>query len=252
MSSRRTSISASEDPQFPPLLKGHPVKVPTQPLAHACRLAQSGELGAGDVVWSRNTARAELAIVLEPEVRLERALQMGPLMMVALGDCIGSLSPPKVAIHYRWPSGILLNGSVAGEVRLAAPKVSADAVPEWLVVGAELEIAAPREERQDWSRTSLGEEAGPEITRTDVLRSLAAHFLTWLNTWQDEGFRPVHDQWLFRAEGREAPVTIAHTDGQVLGLDESANLLLETGSGEVRSLSFLDCVDLIEKRSREP
>ena len=43
----------------------------------ACRLAQSRQLGAGDVVWSRNTARAELAIVLEPEVALERALQMG-------------------------------------------------------------------------------------------------------------------------------------------------------------------------------
>jgi BirA family transcriptional regulator, biotin operon repressor / biotin---[acetyl-CoA-carboxylase] ligase len=245
-----------EDPQFPPLLKGHAVKAPRRPFAHACRQAQSGKLGAGDVVWSRNTARAELAIVLEPEVRLERAVQMAPLMMVALGDCIGSLSPPKVAIHYRWPNGILLNGSIAGEVRLAASRAPVDAVPDWMVVGAELEIAAPGEERQDWSQTSLGEEAGAEITRTDVLRSLAAHFLTWLNTWQDEGFRPIHDQWLFRAEGRETPVTIvrggARTEGRVLGLDESANLLVKTGSGEARSLLFLDCVDMIDERSREP
>ena len=245
-----------EDPQFPPLLKGHAVKTPTRPFAHACRLAKSRQLGAGDAVWSRNTARAELAIVLEPEVRLERALQMAPLMMVALGDCIGSLSPPKVAIHYRWPTGILLNGSMAGEVRLGAPNVAADAVPDWLVVGAELEIAAPREERQDWSRTSLSEEAGPEITHTDVLRSLAAHFLTWLNTWQDDGFYPVHDQWLFRAEGRDAQVTIvrggASIEGQVLGLDESANLLVKTGSGEVRSLAFLDCVEMPNERPRGP
>jgi BirA family biotin operon repressor/biotin-[acetyl-CoA-carboxylase] ligase len=244
-----------EDPQFPPLLKGHAVKTPTRPFAHACRLAKSRQLGAGDAVWSRNTARAELAIVLEPEVRLERALQMAPLMMVALGDCIGSLSPPKVAIHYRWPNGILLNGSTAGEVRLGAPNVAAGAIPDWLVVGAELGIASPREERQDWSQTSLGEEAGPEITRTDVLRSLAAHFLTWLNTWQDEGFRPVHDQWLFRAEGREAPMKIVHgrasVEGQVLGLDESTNLLLRTGSGEVRSLAFLDYVDLVGGRPRD-
>jgi BirA family transcriptional regulator, biotin operon repressor / biotin---[acetyl-CoA-carboxylase] ligase len=245
-----------EDPQFPPLLKGHAVNSPTRTLAHACRLARSRELGAGDVVWSRNTARAQLAIVLEPEVRLERALQMAPLMLVALGDCIGSLAPPKVAIHYRWPNAILLNGSVAGEVRLAAPRVAPDAVPDWLVVCAELEIASPREERQDWTRTSLSEEAGPEITRTDVLRSLAAHFLTWLNIWQDDGFRPVHDQWLFRAEGREAPVKIAHAagsaEGRVLGLDECANLLLRPESGEVQSLSFLDCVDLIDERPRAP
>jgi biotin-(acetyl-CoA carboxylase) ligase len=239
-----------EDPQFPPLLKGHAVKAPAQPFAEACRLAQAGRLGAGDVVWSRNTARAQLAIVLEPEVALERALQMGPLLMVALGDCLGSLCPPKVAIQYRWPRGILLNGSMAGEVRIAAARVPAGAVPAWLVVGADLDIAAPREDRQDWSRTSLSEEAGPDITRTDILQSLAAHFLTRLNTWQEEGFRPVHDQWLFRAEGREAAIVLEHDgehiEGQVLGLDESGNLLIKTPAGKVRSLSFAGCVDLIE------
>lgn len=238
-----------DDPRFPPLLEGHAVKAPAKPYAHACRLAQAGKLGAGDLIWSRNTARAELAVVLEPEVALERALQMAPLMLVAMGDCIGALAPPKVAVHYRWPGDMLLNGAVAGGVRLAAPRVPATQVPAWLVVGAELDVAAPRQERQEWSRTSLAEEAGEDITRTDVLQSLAAHFLTWLNIWQDEGFRPVHDQWLFRAEGREAPIAIAHAgqtlEGQVLGLDEGANLLVKTSAGKAQSLAFLDCIDLI-------
>ena len=238
-----------EDPQFPPLLEGHAVRAPKKPFAEACRLARAGELGAGDVVWSRNTGRAEFAVVLEPDVALERALQMGPLLMVALGDCLGSLCPPKVAVQYRWPGGLLLNGALAGEVRLAAARVPADAIPAWLVVGSELDIAAPREDRRDWSKTSLSEEAGPEITRTDILQSLAAHFLTRLHTWQDEGFRPVHDEWLFRAEGREAPIAVAHggepVEGQVLGLDESANLLLRTSAGKVRSLAYIDSADLI-------
>jgi BirA family biotin operon repressor/biotin-[acetyl-CoA-carboxylase] ligase len=239
-----------DDPQFPPLLKGHAVRAPRKPYAEACRLAQVRELGAGDVVWGRSTARAELAVVLEPEVALERALQMGPLLMVALGDCLGSLCPPKVAVQYRWPRGILLNGATAGEVRIAAPHVPLAEIPAWLVVGATLDIAAPREERQEWSKTSLSEEAGPDITRTDILQSLAPHFLTWLNTWQEEGFRPVHDQWLFRAEGRTAPSSVTHGDehveGQVLGLDEGANLLLATHGCKVRTLSFRDSVDLIE------
>jgi BirA family transcriptional regulator, biotin operon repressor / biotin---[acetyl-CoA-carboxylase] ligase len=239
-----------EDPQFPPLLKGHAVKAPKRPFTEACRLVRASELSAGAALWGRNTARAEFAVVLEPEVALERALQMGPLLMVALGDCLGSLCPPKVAVQYRWPGGILLNGALAGEVRLAAPRVLASEIPAWLVVGADLDIAAPREDRQEWSKTSLSEEAGPDITRTDILQSLAPHFLTWLNTWQEEGFRPVHDQWLFRAEGREAPTAVAHggehVEGRVLGLDESANLLLETTAGKVRTLSFLDSVDLIE------
>jgi BirA family biotin operon repressor/biotin-[acetyl-CoA-carboxylase] ligase len=187
--------------------------------------------------------------VLEPEVALERALQMGPLMMVALGDSLGSLCPPKVAVQYRWPGSLLLNGSVAGNVRLAAPRVPAGSVPAWMVVGADLDIAAPRKDRQDFSATSLDEEAGPGITRTDLLQSLTAHFLAHLNTWQDEGFRPVHDRWLFRAEGREAPTELVHGDagivGRVLGLDESAGLLVRTNNGKVRRLAFLDSVDLV-------
>ncbi len=237
------------DPDFPPLLKGHAVKAPLKPFAEACRRAQAHELGAGDVVWSRNTARAEAAIVLEPEVPLECALQMAPLLMVALGDCLGSLCPPKVAVQYRWPRGILLNGCVAGEVRIGCPRVGLAEQPEWLVVGAALEIAA-QEERNDWTTTTLAEEAGPEITRTDVLQSLAAHFLAQLNTWHDEGFRTAHDLWLFRAEGREAPVAVVHAgeriEGLVLGLDESANLLLKSAAGPVRSLSFLDYVEFAE------
>ena len=115
-----------------------------------------------------------------------------------------------------------------------------------MVVGADLGIASPRKDRQDFSATSLEEEAGPGITRTDLLQSLAAHFLAHLNTWQDEGFRPVHDHWLFRAEGRQAPIEIAHgefgIEGQVLGLDESAGLLVRTKDGKVRSLAFIDSV----------
>lgn len=240
------------DPQFPPLLKGHAVKAPAKPFAEACRLAQSKELGAGDLIWSRNAARAEIAIILEPEVPLERALQMGPLLMVALGDCLGTLCPPKVAIQYRWPGAIMLNGVEAGEVRIAAPRTAAGEQPEWLVVGANLDLRAPKDERQEWSRTSLEEEGGAGITRTDVLQSTAAHFLTWLNTWEEEGFRPVHDQWLFRALGREEPVAISHAgeriEGRVVGLDESAGLMLEAADGKVRSLPFMDCVEFVDRR----
>jgi len=240
-----------EDPRFPPMLEGHAVKTPREPFAHACRQAQLGKLGAGDLVWSRSTQRASLAIVLEPEVALERALQMAPLIMVALGDCLGALCPPQVGVMYRWPRTILLNGVPAGEVRAGAPRVALDARPPWLVVGMDLQITAPKVRgAPDFSTTSLAEMAGPDITRTAILQSLAAHFLTWLNIWQDDGFRPVHDQWLFRAEGREAPIAVAHRggtiEGVVLGLDEGADLLIRPAQGKVQSLAFIDAVELVE------
>jgi biotin-(acetyl-CoA carboxylase) ligase len=241
------------DPEFPPLLKGHAVKAPKKAFEEACRRVQKRDLGAGDLVWSRKTAWAELAIVLEPDVVLERALQMAPLMMVALGDCLGSLAPPKLAVQYRWPTIILLNGSRAGDVRLACSRASLDQIPEWLVVGMRLEIAA-RDEREDWSQTSLDEEVGPGINRSDLLQLLAAHFLTRLNAWQDDGFRAAHDQWLFRAEGREEPVVMEYAgervEGQVLGLDEGANLIVKTTAGQTRSLSYLGSVEMVDSAGR--
>ena len=131
------------------------------------------------------------------------------------------------------------------------PRVPASEIPAWLVVGAELDIAAPREDRQEWSRTSLSEEAGPDITRTDILQSLSAHVLTWLNTWQEEGFRPVHDQWLFRAEGREEPNAVAHR-GETYrrpspgSRRERQSAAQDDRRATVRSLSYIDSADLID------
>jgi biotin-(acetyl-CoA carboxylase) ligase len=239
-----------DEPQFPPLLKGHGVHASLAPFAEACRAAQARELGAADIVWSRASASAALAIVLEPEVALECALQMAPLLMVALGDCLGALCPPQVGVQYRWPMGILLNGSPAGEVRIGAPRVPLKEVPGWLVVGAELAVMAPRDGRQDWSNTSLEEEAGAGINRSDILASLASHFLSWVNTWQEVGFRPICAAWLSRAEGRQKPVVVASAggpiEGEVVGLDENGNLLLKTTKGEVEHAAFIDHVELME------
>jgi biotin-(acetyl-CoA carboxylase) ligase len=237
------------DPQFPPLLKGHGVDPPAAPLSEACRRVRVGELGAGDIVFSRSSARAALAIVLEPEVALARALQMAPLLMVALGDCLGSLGPPQLAVQYRWPRVVLLNGTPAGEVRIAVPRVPASQVPNWLVVGVDLAIADPEGERRDWSQTSLAEAAGSGITAGEVLRSLAAHFLHWINTWQDTGFRKVRDQWLLRAEG--CLLMGAQDEGkgrgaQVIGLEENCDLLRRTAAGKVERHAFIEHVERME------
>src|SRR5215467_3075405 len=98
------------EPQFPPLLEGHAVCADRTAFAEACRRARANELGAGALLWSRSLERAQLAIVLEPEVALERGLEMAPLLMVAAGDCLGSLCPPQVGVQYRWPRSILING----------------------------------------------------------------------------------------------------------------------------------------------
>jgi BirA family biotin operon repressor/biotin-[acetyl-CoA-carboxylase] ligase len=235
------------DPVFPPLLRGRPVEAPRKPFEEACSRADRGELDAGDLLWSRDSARAECALILEPEIPLRRAVQMGPLMHVALADCLGALLPPRVGVHVRWPRTILLNGAKAGETRIFSAPALREDVPEWLVVGFSLWLVhdfGGREPGEALGETSFAEEGAGELTRTEILQSFSAHFLAWLNIWQDDGFRPVHDAWVGRVEGREAPVEIVHGAeriyARVLGLDEEAGLIIAPGAGGTRTLPLLD------------
>lgn len=235
------------DPIFPPLLKGHAIESDADAFETACAGALSGKLGAGDVVWSRNPYNLDLAIVLEPDVPATAAAQMMPLLMVAVGDSIGALTPPQVGQTFTWPGIVRINGAEAGAVRGALPRDAApDVPPAWLVVGLKLRhMRAPKdpEPGEVPDLTWLGEEGGGELTRTDMIESFCRHFLTWLNHWDDEGFRPVHESWLYRAEERGGDITVEADGGPVtggfVGLDDSGNLLIRR-DGKHQSLSLLD------------
>ncbi len=106
-----------EEPRFAPLLTGYGIKAPQSAFEAACSGAASGEYGAADVVYARNTSRVELALVLEPEVAYRTALQIDPQFGLAhlnLGAVLGEdqldeaieafenfirYAPPKYAGH---------------------------------------------------------------------------------------------------------------------------------------------------------
>lgn len=232
------------DPTFPPLLAGHAVAGAESPFEAACEGAMKGELGAGDVVWSRNTSGVRMAIVLEPEVGMARAVQMLPLAMVALGDCLGALTPPQVGVGFIWPNVVCINGAPAAAFRAAAAATARDdEVPDWLVVGLELrhmrEPGDP-EPGETPDITWLAEEGGGELTRTEIIESYSRHFLTWINSWSDDGFRPVHASWLFRSEQRDKEIALTLRGkthrGKFVGLDDSGNLLLRGKNGKIQAL----------------
>ena len=235
------------DPTFPPLLKGHDVPGTESAFEAACDRAAAGELGAGDVVWGRQDSRVDVAIILEPEVPLETAVQMLPVSMVAIGDCLGVLTPPQVGVTFTWPGDIRVNGAIAGKIRAAASgKRDGSATPDWMVLGLWL-----RHRREDNDpepgdvpeRTWLSEEGCAELSRSDVIESYCRHFLTWLNTWNEDGFKSVHGSWVYRAEEREAHISVSVAgetiSGLMQGLDDSGNLLVQS-DGSARAAMLLD------------
>lgn len=223
------------DPTFPPLLKGHDIPGTGSAYDVACARASAGELGAGDVVWSRHASRIDIAVILEPEVTLETAVQMLPLSMVAIGDCLGALTPPQVGQTFTWPGEIRVNGGFCGTMKAAAGgERDAGAVPGWMVMGLWLRHRREDSEPEPGDvpdQTWLSEEGCADLSRTEIIESYSRHLLTWLNSWNEDGFKSVHASWLYRAQEKDEEVTVklgAQTlTGVVQGIDDNGNLLLQ-------------------------
>ena len=218
---------------LPPLLAGRrldPANVgaagaahPNRAFARAASRAAKGQLGAGDLVWVDMDHRAEMALVTEPEVVRERCAEMVPLVAVAFGDALGALAPPEVAVTYRWPDRLLVNGAEAGRVSLALAEGSP---PAWLVVGIHVAVRPAdlaHDPGRDPERTTLWDEGCGEITVRELVAATARHIVAALHDWEVDGFGATHRMWTGRHAGEEGFV----------GLDDHGNALVREGDATV-------------------
>ena len=198
-----TTLSLS----LPGVFTQHRLREGGDALAEAVRLAGHG---AGTLAWVSAYARAEAAVVLEPE----RPLGAARLALLAAGnalvDALGVLGPPEVPLAWRWPGTLLVNGGACGRLRLAAPPgVAAAAVPDWLVVGFEVVLALPPgpEPGRDPGRTGLEEEGFAGIAAAALTEAWARHLMSGLDRWEAEGPGRLMADFLARLlDGQDEPV----------------------------------------------
>jgi biotin-(acetyl-CoA carboxylase) ligase len=222
-----------ERPVFPPLFRPFAVTPELDPFERCLTVARDGA-EPGTLLWSIGTDAAECAIVLAPEQSLEHSL---PIVMVAalgIGDALGALLPPVVAVTFGWPDRVEINGAVAGGVRMAMAEVEGyDQVPDWMVIGFGIAVQGQWAEGasvDDLRRTTLADEGANDVVTLDLLEGFSRHFLSWINRWQDDGIGPVHQAWLARATGLgktlEVEVGDRKVEGTFAGLTESGGLRL--------------------------
>jgi BirA family biotin operon repressor/biotin-[acetyl-CoA-carboxylase] ligase len=240
------------DPSFPPLLSGHPVLPPMEPFEAAVDAAERGEAEAGDLFWSCDPDQIAYAVVLEPDVARERAQEMLFVAMTAMADAIGAISPPELGITWTWPTVIHANGARVGLAQMALSSGDDEAgAPDWMVIGIRLALkpAEGVEPGKTPDRTTLWDEGAVDIDTATALESLSRHFLTWVHRWEGDGFKPVHEAWLFRCDGYRKTVEVQTDKGSLAGtfagLDETGNLLLkrDRGAPEIEVLPAADCLE---------
>jgi BirA family transcriptional regulator, biotin operon repressor / biotin---[acetyl-CoA-carboxylase] ligase len=223
----------TERPVFPPLLRPFAVTPDVHPFERCLGLAAEGA-EAGTLLWSVGQDACEGAIVLAPEQPRELSLPIVLIAMLGLGDALGAMVPPMIAVTFGWPDRIEVNGGVVGGVRFAcAATESTEAVPDWLVIGFGIAVRGRRAGQagaDHLQRTTLADEGCGEVMALDLLEAFGRHFLSWIHRWQEAGVEPVHKAWLSRATGLgkwiEVPLGHQVRRGTFEGLTETGALRL--------------------------
>ena len=239
------------EPRFPPLISGHALDAGEDVFAAAVAGARARDLEAGDFLWSRDPNVFDVAIVLEPDVARAATAQAAFVAQVAFADCFGALSPPEVALTFGWPMTVNLNGARIGRLRMGlADSDDAGGAPDWIVIGLSLAL---RHEHYTIDpglvpdETTFEEEGCGDIGAAQLVESFARHLLTWFHTWEEDGFRTVHDAYVFRAENYREETTIAHDGREVagtfMGLDDNGAALVRQADGALASLDAMAAME---------
>ncbi len=220
------------DPTFPPLLTGEETAPGQDPFAKAISAASLGT-DAGLLCWSRREDQLAAAVVFAPEEPLSDAITVILAVALGLGDALGALAPPEVAVHYVWPGGFRVNGATCGSIRAAASTRDVTQAPDWLVVAVTIPYSLDQgEPGRTPESTALIEEGCAEVTPMRLLESWSRHMLTWINRRETDGIVPLHAEWRSRAWGigEELPADDRYAPGLFMGLDERAGMLVKDGA----------------------
>jgi len=215
--------------QFPPLFQGEQVSGTADPFDRALALAIAGT-DPGTVVYNLSGGTLRASLIFTPEIPLEQAMTMQPVCGLGFQAALGALAPPEVAVHLQWDGGIRVNGAACGRFRVRASTADPASIPDWLIVGLELDMESPKgNPGKNPDRTFLVEEGCGEITSELLLESWVRHTLYWINRWQEDGLRPVHGDWRGLAHALGDEITQSGETGTFVGVDENFGMLLRSG-----------------------
>lgn len=188
--------------------------------------------------WVSPPGNLYMSVLLWPDAPPAQAAQLSFVAAVAMAEAVENLLPPYAAqVSCKWPNDILLGGEKLVGILLEAQRDPTGRLALVIGIGANVQSHPPI------SDTRLPATAlvlhNPRADR-DALLSAAAHRLYfWYSAWRGQGFSPVRDAWLSRAEGLNAPILIRlpHGDRQGVfrGLDAQGGLLLEEGPGQIHT-----------------
>ena len=192
----------------------------------ACQAARDGAEDGFMLMVDRQD-RCEAALVLRPLDPIQPALTLAYVGLLGLHDGLAAVAPAETPAGIGWPDRLLVNAACVGGIRLEhGPLVEKEGmidVPDWLVLGITVQMAANRDDDMPGTEldyTDLHEEGCGEVSVPQLVEAFARHLLHWLDRWQEEGFEPV----------RRA--VLHDLDDKTLKIEANGDAWLEAGAGK--------------------
>lgn len=245
------------EPRLPPLYRLIAFDLVESTNDEARRLAAEGA-GNGTLVWAKEQSKGRgrqgrrfvsppgnlyMSLIVRPEKPPREAAQLSFVTALALGDAVGSVAPPMIEVHYKWPNDVLFNGRKGSGILLET-EIGPCGTLEWLVIGLGVNVRSfPLE--TSFPATSLHFEGGDSsVTEVGLLESFARHFQAWVSRWLDDGFAPLRRTWLQHAYrlGETVEIRLPHETltGRFADLDETGALVVERPDGTTRLITAGD------------
>jgi BirA family transcriptional regulator, biotin operon repressor / biotin---[acetyl-CoA-carboxylase] ligase len=191
---------------------------------------QTAGRGRRGHVWSSPPGNLYVSLILRPDCPVNRAVQLGFVAALAVGEALRTILPALEKTAYKWPNDVLVNGRKLAGILLESELTTPDR-PDFVVLGVGVNLLTSPHEAE-FPATSVADEGLAAPSPLTMLEGFAEQFRCWYRRWQEDGFAPVRTAWLAGAAvsgGKPIRVRLEAVtlQGRFRDIDHEGNLLLD-------------------------
>ena len=202
-------------------------------------IAESQRAGRGrrGRVWESPPGNLYSSVIVYPDVAATVRPQLSLIAGLAVAG-IGEAMLPGCPISLKWPNDVLATG-----LKLAGILLETDTAPDGstaVIIGTGINVAhAPAGTR--YGATFLDALAPAPVTIERCLDGYLNALTAWYDVWMRDGFEPVRDAWMQRAEGLGRMVDVdtgaGIRRGTFIGLSPDGQMLLRGADGRRHAIA---------------